>query len=99
MSGYADQFRVELHSVAQLSKEERDDLCPDPSETFLRVIHKNKTILLEGDNMPSEDAYFSRDLKWIPKIIKDAYRLGFEDGQKTQSDDNNNNNKKQQKKF
>ena len=35
-------------------------------------------VLWESDNMEPEDAYFTRDLSWIPEIIEKAYELGME---------------------
>ncbi len=44
--------------------------------TYIRVKQDGDTILLESDAMEPEDALFSRDLGWIPKIIQKAYEIG-----------------------
>jgi len=43
---------------------------------YIRVTHNGETILLESDAMEPEDVSFSRDLSWIPEIIKKAYEIG-----------------------
>ena len=46
---------------------------------YIRVTHNEKTILLVNDAMEKEDTMFSRDLSWIPGIIRKAYDLGKSD--------------------
>ena len=43
---------------------------------YLKVTHNDEVILLESDAMEKEDVCFTRDLSWIPEIIKRAYELG-----------------------
>lgn len=73
-------FEVKVESFEDLTFNEQKNVsnngCGREFASYIRVTHKGKTILLESDAMESEDATFTRDLSWIPKIINEVYKLG-----------------------
>lgn len=74
------KLKVEILTYKQLSPEAQEEYTYHKYSTFLRVSHEDKEILFQSDHLEPEDVRFSRDLYWVPSIIKRAYELGLEDG-------------------
>lgn len=94
-------LKVEVLEFDQLTESEREEYgSGDRWEyaRFLRVTHNGQTLVLRGDAMESEDAFFRRDLAWVPGAIRQAYEFGVSDGriaaltgvQATAEDENRN---------
>lgn len=65
-------------AVNEIAGVEEDEI--DDTEHYLVVKHKGKVVRVVRDGMEPEDVTFFRDLGWIPAAIKEAYKLGLEDG-------------------
>jgi len=73
-------FEVTRPNFEELQEDEKKKVSNNGSGKeyagYIKVIHNNKTILLQSDAMEREDAIFDRDLSWIQEIIEKAYKLG-----------------------
>ena len=48
----------------------------------MKIIHNGEVIDEYYDGGEPEDNSFVRDWNWVPGVIEEAYRLGFEDCEK-----------------
>ena len=67
--------------------EEQQENVPDNGDgkdyaSYIEIRLDGKLVDTFSDAMEPEDASFSRDLSWIPAVIKAAYKVGLEEGKK-----------------
>ncbi len=79
-------FSVELQNYEDLSDDDRVGISHNgwgpEYASYVRVIHRGKTIYLESDAMEPEDARFSRDLNWVVSALMNAYCIGLDEGER-----------------
>ena len=75
---------VEVVPYGKLPQEEQDEYYDGEYGTYLVVTHNGKLLYTRSGRMEPEDASFGRDLAWVPKAIRQAYDLGYEDGKDMQ---------------
>lgn len=69
-------LEISIAEYKNLSPNEQAEIANGDDDLYLRVRHNHVTILLESDYFEPEDVSFSRDLSWVPKIIRKVYNLG-----------------------
>ena len=81
------QYKVELLSYEDLKTHKlinektieyglSNNGCGKEWADYILVSYNDEVLLLESDAMEPEDKSFSRDLSWITKALKEAYKLG-----------------------
>jgi len=77
-------LNIKLWRYEDLTEVQREDMPDNGSGKeyagYLMVSEGVRLIALESDAMEPEDCSFSRDLKWIPALLKKVYEKGIEDG-------------------
>ena len=93
-------YKVEIRRYKDFTTEEkREWIMPTTNGaghedcSYIVEINKGEIIAVNSDAMEPEDASFTRDLRWIVESLKNAYKIGFLDGNKNQC---NNKLKEQQ---
>lgn len=73
-------LEIRVENFSQLSRKEQDNTSNNGSgkeyANYLRVKFNDQTIALKSDAMEPEDVKFSRDLSWIPELLRQVYNLG-----------------------
>lgn len=82
-------YQIELLDFEELSEQEQLEHYTNRREfiTYLRIKHNGKTVRLETDFMEPEDVFFWRELGWVPEALREAYRLGLDDGKSTEKNE------------
>jgi hypothetical protein len=76
-------FEVKIMDWDDLPEEIRQDWSSDDEgEQYMLIFRNDELTHVFRDRLECEDVRYCRDLEYVPRIIKWAYKCGLEDGRK-----------------